>query len=574
LCTGIGSVLASFGVSLKYFAFADREAIWSLSRDEIEDPSAPILRVVDALRTGNRPGSCPLDALLTAYNEWDTRRNKSVAAERDANHVSIMISDFISAQTFDAKRDWSSESCGRCVLISLNTTFNKTVLDARKVPAHAYQNGILPTIKDGSVIKGFPLNPSDLLPKGAEVPDSTSLRPIIDEIVHRMISKASLIARPRAVKLTPQRPFVIDPSRRVEPVWAHQDHIHENREAVGDKVDFFFQVQAVQGFPLLSVAFSTTAPQIEVAEQIESPVEWIEQEATTIPCPFVGISQGIATTAFNPSMKPKVAYWKEPSASLGEFWIDGFYRFISSGFTYPYLFRKKSRRDHKAYAITIVIDNVSRLFASFNASHTIGTIAAILGAFPFIPDSDDIIIDVLAVSDEQANLLLHDLPVRHLSEGALINEVIRTARQSAGYESGIGIGVRAGLELAARRSGIRSARRIIAITDGIVMSPGQILALKSALAECDMSGIDVLGVGVGLAPLRLPDLFPVAVYCPTPTDLDRGLAAALDVFGKVTPTSITPRELFNLPENVQAIVDLLSGAARLCPSLRGKISSQ
>jgi hypothetical protein len=574
LCAGIGSVLSCFGVSVKYFAFGDREAIWSLSRDESEDPSAAILRVVDALRTGNRPGSCPLDGLMTAYHEWDKSRNTSVAVERGSNHLSIVISDFISAQVFDTNRDWSSEYCGQCILISLKTALDRKVLDAHKVPPDVYINGILPKITKASVMKGFSIDPAELLPQGTHAPESESVRAIITEILRRLISKSPFTSQPRPVKFTTRRPLATNPSRRIEPVWLRQDNICENRETSGESVNFFFQLQPVQGFPLFSLAISGNPSQVQVPEQIESPREWIEQRVATLACPFVGISQGIATAAFNPSMKPNVASGKEPSASSGELWIDGLRRFISSGFTYPYLFRKKSRRNQKAYSITIVIDNVCRLFAQFNSAHMIGTTAAILGAFPVIPDSDDIVIDIIAVSDERAHLLVHDLPVRHLSEAALINDVIRTAQHCAGYESGIGIGVQAALQLAARRSGIGSARRIIAITDGIVTTPGQILALKSTLIECAVSGIDVLGIGVGLAPVHLQELFPVALYCPNPIDLDRGLAAALDVSGRVTPTPITPRELFSLIENVNSVIDLLSGAPRLCSSLRSQICSQ
>jgi hypothetical protein len=69
-----------------------------------------------------------------------------------------------------------------------------------------------------------------------------------------------------------------------------------------------------------------------------------------------------------------VAAGKEPSGASGELWIDGLRRFIASGYTYQYRFRKKSRRNQKASAITIVFDNMRHLFCSVNLYHTMATI--------------------------------------------------------------------------------------------------------------------------------------------------------------------------------------------------------
>lgn len=56
------------------------------------------MRLIDALREGNRPGSCPLDAAITSHNEWDLRKLKTTETKKLAsNHVTIVISDFISS---------------------------------------------------------------------------------------------------------------------------------------------------------------------------------------------------------------------------------------------------------------------------------------------------------------------------------------------------------------------------------------------------------------------------------------------------------------------------------------------
>jgi hypothetical protein len=110
-CTGVVTVLAIFGVQMHFFAFADREAIWRLSEQTSSVFLDDLLRLIDALRTGGRPGSCPLDSILNVRDEWNQRRLAARGALlRSTNHLSIVISDFLSAQAPDQSRDWSSQN--------------------------------------------------------------------------------------------------------------------------------------------------------------------------------------------------------------------------------------------------------------------------------------------------------------------------------------------------------------------------------------------------------------------------------------------------------------------------------
>jgi hypothetical protein len=358
------------------------------------------------------------------------------------------------------------------------------------------------------------------------------VRDIVVEIVHRLVNKVGPMPPAPSLELMSVLPFLVDQLPDI--VWNRQT----NFDRSGPN-GFFFQIRPVQQFPLLAVSSTETALQVHVAKSIESRSEWLEQKPAAISWPFARICHGIASVALTPSMEPNSVSAKEPSVSCGGIWI---HRFISSGFTYPYLSQKKGRRRQREYSITIVLDAVQRLFTPFNASHFIATTAALLGAFPLISDynSDEIVIDVIAVCDTRASLLVHRLPVRHLSDPDLIDSIIRTASHLAGPESGIGLGIQAALQLAAGRK----AQRIIALTDGIVTVPGEILALKSALTECDGNGIDVLGIGVGIAPFHLHELFPVSLYCADPLELSHGLAAALDVSERAVSRPIADFDVF------------------------------
>jgi MoxR-like ATPase len=571
----LAQICDCFGIPMQAFAFADREAIWKLTDPDSGETTPAVLRIIDALRAGNRPGSYPLDALVSVYDEWHTRHCKPGALQGAVNHLSIVISDFISPQTFDRDRDWSTHTIGPCVLISLQSTFqSQHRLSAKNIPPELYENGIVPVTSSSTQIEKIAIHPEDILPWKSTAVQDTFLRVVTRAVACGVMNSGRGAAEPRSIVLLPVG-SPVESDGEVKLAWSSA-RIGELRDATGDRSDFFFQVETVDKFALMALSSSSIiSTTVDVPDATQLPGAWLEQKSIAITCPFGGISQAIATTAFTPSLKPNVASGKEPSASSGELWIDGLRRFISSGFTYPYIFRKRARRNQKVYSVTIVIDSVQRLFMAMNASHTIPTLASLLGAFPLIPDSDDISVDVLSVCDETATLVIESVSVRNLSEGGLINDIILTARASAGLESGIGVGLQAALELESRRSGGASARRIIALTDGIVTVPDQVLLLKSALSKCEEGGIDVLGIGVGIAPVHLDALFPVALYCPNPSDLGRAMACALGVSGGVTSNPIVPLPVIGLFEDLaQNAAKELCGLPRLCPSLASAIQDQ
>jgi hypothetical protein len=192
---------------------------------------------------------------------------------------------------------------------------------------------------------------------------------------------------------------------------------------------------------LFSLNISVPSIQVIVPENLESNNDWLEQRnKTSNSSPFSIYSHLIATFALIPSFPLNRAAEKEPSSSTEELSIKGLPQFISSGYTDQNIFLKKNSLNQKGYSITIVIDSVQRLFTPFNVHHTISTIVSLIGAFPLIPESDDIFLDVIAVSYGKSLMLVHNFSIRQFSEASLISDLLLTARHYAGYESGIGSG--------------------------------------------------------------------------------------------------------------------------------------
>ncbi|KAA6391978.1 MAG: putative NEK protein kinase, partial [Streblomastix strix] len=576
LATGISEILSSFGIHLYHYAFADREAIWKLTDSNHHNPQEDLICLIDSLREGGRPGSCPLDAAITSHNEWALRQNTpSQEIQVAPNHLTIIISDFISAQVLDEDRDWSTENVGRCILISLNTEFNQELLELKKVPKEIYDNGLIPKFTPGNNISSFCIDPKELC-SGFASPDSSKIPKILSEIASKIITKTDqkILIKQKSTSLA-----ICAPVQDKTFYWANLTHTHEfmtetNETEEKTKADFFVQIKPTSNFALVTVNTTEKTILLQEPKNVETDNKWLQRQATgDNRIPFVGISRDVATTALTHSLIPNRAAGKEPSASSGQLWIPGLRRFIQSGFTYPYIFLKKSRRNQKAYSITFVIDNTLRIFSPLNISHSVTTIASMIGSIALIPDGDEIVVDVIAASDGKANLLIHNIQTRLISDWSLISDILRTADKCAGAESGLGIGLSAALQLTSRRSGVGFGRRIIAFTDSIVSNASEISTLRQALIDCDSSQIDVLGVGLGIAPLQLPHLFPAALYAPNPADLGEAMAVALSVSGVGSCGTIIAKQLFSTVDNdqLEKLEGLMCGNPQMCPMLSKNI---
>jgi hypothetical protein len=570
LAVGLSTTLSTFGIPLAHFAFGDREAIWYLTEPGNLNTPVELLRIVDSLRAGGRTESYPVDAILSVQNNWLSRRDRRQGTAE--NHLTIVISDFISVQVLDKKRNWSEMGLGQCILLALNTEWNQQVLSQTKVPLDAYETGLCPNFNPSvGSIRLFRLNPTEIC---SGIPGQASILPeIVGAVVSSVITKTSL-QRQIGPVIIGVRPPKTDPN----PAWGHLGKTSERSEDRAN--DVFFQGKSSQQFPLMLLPGegSKSTIQVQVSDHLEGSREWLNRTGGySGPNPFEGRAKDIATMALTHSFVPNLAAGKEPSSSSGELWIDGLRRFIASGYTYPYLFRKKSRRNQKAYAITILFDSACRLFSSFNAYHTISTTAALLGALPLVPESDDIVVDVISATSGQVNLLLSNTPVRHLADGGMVSDLLHTIEQAALPEGGLGAGCQAALQIAARRSGVGLGRRIFVLTDGIITSPSELFALRSALVDCESTGIDVLGIGLGIAPIHLPELFPLCLYAPNPADLGIATSAALGFAGPSSSAAISSRQIYHGPEQeaLQQIRDRLCKAGPVnCPGLGASIHNQ
>jgi hypothetical protein len=127
--------------------------------------------------------------LLTSQSEWlKHQKNVTETDQKCEHHINIIISDFISAQVLDQKRDCSNENIGKRLLLSFNTDFNASSLRQKQIPKEFYENGLLPKMPLNENIKSLTIDPKDI--HVGNFTKSSSLHDLISEIAHYLFSKS------------------------------------------------------------------------------------------------------------------------------------------------------------------------------------------------------------------------------------------------------------------------------------------------------------------------------------------------------------------------------------------------
>jgi hypothetical protein len=283
----LAQICESFGIPMQAFAFSDRMAIWKCTDVASPESSLTILRIIDALRSGDRPGSYPLDAMVTVYDEWNVRSHRTGARQAASNHLSIVISDFIGPQTFDGDRDWSKYDTGHCILISLQTLFqNPDQLISKHIPLEMYRNGIMPRASHSSRIQMFSVDSEKVLPWTGNQPESSPVRRIAQAIARGVVQSGTQVPESQPLTLCP-RPPPSDSDGESELAWTPNQHCEVICTSADEIVDFFFQIEASPKFPLLALPSSRKGLSlIDVPEGIESHREWVRQSNARIALPL------------------------------------------------------------------------------------------------------------------------------------------------------------------------------------------------------------------------------------------------------------------------------------------------
>jgi MoxR-like ATPase len=534
LTVGISNVLSSFGVRTSYVAFADREAIWRLSDPMNHNLMMELTRVIDSLRGGGRIGSYPLDAIFSARQDWSDRQPEN---ESSNSHLTIVISNFLSPQVLDRNLNWSELGLGDCFLLELDSAWDCAVLDEKQIPRSIYENGLIPMISaSDSSIHVFRLNASDICqgqPSATNVLSDFAFE-FSSFLVNTQASPSFILAETRVICVGICDP-IIDPI----PIWAELGIIYEKSNDPGK--DIFFQHLAMSEFPLIldPCEENKIEKKLVLSDDLENSPKWFDLSGSFAGYnPFDRIAKDIATSAFS-------------------------YIFARNR---TKRFHSLNRSSRRPISISIVIDNVRRLFTPCNLSHTVITIAAIIGSFSHLSNSHDILVNLISSSSEGVLILLKSIRASFLSTSSAISTLLRTLERKSDLDSGLGCGCQAAIELMIHQNGFR----MFVLTDGNLTFPYELTAFRKALIKANEHKIEILGIGLGISPFHLSNLFPSCVYSPNPSDLGNAIASLFGIGRKSSSAAISSRVVYDHPDPNRMIElreSLCSSGAKFCTGL-------
>jgi len=374
----------------------------------------------------------------------------------------------------------------------------------------------------------------------------------------------------------------------IQTIPPYLEHQEENKFFWGDdfggkhsiekfnEQSFFAQSKICQDFPFTSLIFEKTkgtspASNVILSQSLITKNEWLDRQ-TKKESPFIHTSEKIALDALTPALVLNLSSGKEPSQSSGQLSIQALRRFIASGYTYTYLFLKKSRKNERSYSISIVIDSTMRVFSSVNIVHSTYTIASFLGSLAHIPDSDIIKVNVICCSHSKAQILLIDVPAISFQSFRLISDILSTCHHYSELESGVGTGLNVAYQLALQQNSVD--HKIFVFTDGVVTKLSEINELGAKLIQCELFSIQVVAIGLGICPLHLNSIFPSSIHTINPEEIGSALAYTLGISTNTSQSKIKSIVLTPLIDDIQEVIESLQKPSEFNQKLEESIKNR
>ena len=174
------------------------------------------------------------------------------------------------------------------------------------------------------------------------------------------------------------------------------------------------------------------------------------------------------------------------------------------------------------YGISIIIDSSKSCFNSLSASHSYQSIKILFAALSSI---DVPCVDVIIATDESPIVLASEIPSLRLfsDKSSFWPSLFKCLSESSFGSCSLESAIHAAYDIRRMRS-VDSTSYMFVLTDGLFQQEQREL-IQNHIMTCIQSGITVFGVGIGIYPSGIIDLFPQVIFATNPNDLIKGIAS-------------------------------------------------
>ena len=236
--------------------------------------------------------------------------------------------------------------------------------------------------------------------------------------------------------------------------------------------------------------------------------------------------------------KPNYATKKVLSTQGSEFDITALILNLINPMPNPKIYLERKIMDKRKYGITIVIDSSYSCFNIFNFNHSFLTIRALFSSLLVyeLP-----ILDVIVSGEKDPYILdSNTITTQALGQKSTLIESLLAILQNPPFKSDLCSAIRAAYDLYRLRHEDFPSYLFV-LTDGLYQK-SEITNIVNIVNCCVQAGMSTFGIGVGIYPKLIDNLFPQVIYC-KPNDIIKGIASFLGDNISKRENEIIPHEI-------------------------------
>ena len=239
---------------------------------------------------------------------------------------------------------------------------------------------------------------------------------------------------------------------------------------------------------------------------------------------FLGIRTNLNKSILEEIFKPNKANLKILSNTGTEIDIMALILYFLNPVPDPMIYLQDAIGSTKEYAITIIIDTSYSVLNNININHSLNTIRVLLASFSLI---DLPSFDLIVTGEEGPIILCSDFPtLAALNEKSKLWEVLYQSLSNPINNADLLSALKASFDLKKIKNN-NFPSFVFVLTDGLFEDEKQI-QLKENINQFIDNNIQVIGIGLGIYPFGINNIFNQAIYDVNPNNLLYSILSILE----------------------------------------------